>query len=76
MASTLLRPPSPLRILIPPSEFTSPTSPASLCAEPSQRTSSNSCMVPKQRRFELSTRCCRVGVRFSSHTMAGTRPFL
>ena len=40
MASTLLRPPSPLQILIPPSAFTWPTIPASLRAEPSQRSSS------------------------------------
>ena len=40
MASTLFRPPSPLQILIPPSEFTWPTSPASLRAAPSQGTSS------------------------------------
>ncbi|KIJ90327.1 hypothetical protein K443DRAFT_553527 [Laccaria amethystina LaAM-08-1] len=73
MASTpLLRPSSPLQILILPYEFTSPTSPAFLRAEPSQRTSSNSCMVPKQRWFEIG----RVDVRFGSHTMAGPRPFL
>ena len=48
MASTLLCLPSPLQILIPPSEFTWPTSLATLRAEPSKkRTSSNSCMVPK-----------------------------
>ncbi|KIJ97100.1 hypothetical protein K443DRAFT_106072, partial [Laccaria amethystina LaAM-08-1] len=76
VASTLLRPPPPLQIVTLPSEFTSPTTPASLRAEPSQKTSPNSCMVPKQSWFEISTRCCRVGVRFNSHTMAGTRPFL
>ena len=50
MALTLFRPPSPLQILIPPSEFTWLTSPASLRAEPSQRTSSalpHSNQVPK-----------------------------
>ena len=52
MASTLPCPCSPLQIPIPPSEFTWPTSPASMRAEPSQRTSSNSCMVPKQRQLE------------------------
>ncbi|KIJ99421.1 hypothetical protein K443DRAFT_102262, partial [Laccaria amethystina LaAM-08-1] len=36
VASTLLRPSSPLQILTLPSEFTSPTSPASLRADPSQ----------------------------------------
>lgn len=63
MGSTLLRPPSPLQILTQPSEFT---------WLPACRAFVENLL--KQLQGAGRRGCCRVDVRFGSHTI-GTRPF-